>query len=626
MSEFLSRYRGESFRKPIAFVNPNSRSRGLVHSGPPYGIMSLMGLCRDLGIPCGLVEADALNLSEEEVAEAVLRGGYAYMGVPLVSLNAKKVFSVLERLKERTGLPLIVGGPLPTVDTQWLMESCPAVDFAVLGDGEPVLPPLLLALDGRGRIEDIPGLAYRSGGGIVIQPQAKGFIPCAELPRPDFETVDFSLYPGAMPVGAWPCAHVMAIRGCPYQCTFCCNIWRRKPDAFAIPVLLDWISHLSSRGVKEIFFIDDTLNLNHDWFEELCIGILARGLDRDLRFKGKFRADLANREQLAMARRAGFWVLFFGAEAATPEMLEYYRKNERLEDIAAAIEATRSVPGLKSFAGFIAGAPPDTEETLAAIGRFIRETDPTYGLVQILHPFIGATIADDITSRGILTQQEIREYDHTRHSIRTETLSTADLVRIVDEISQEVFDYKLSPERRQRRRRELSAVLGDTAAVEAHIRHEEVEARVVREQGVPRHQFFDRNSADLTSVADHVNPGQPDNRLDIRHWHDSERTFRWSLPRFELPFFLPRPCRKLRLEWAPMRPGVTVCLVLDNEQGRQSLELAVTGVDWHEDVLELPEPVRGGVWLTCEISSAFFAPNDIRELGMAVRRIAFTES
>ena len=618
------RFKKESFTKPIAFLNLNSRIQGLVHSGPPLGLMALMGLCRHLNIPFGFIEADALNMSVEEVSKAITKGGFAYVGLTLVSLNAVTIFPILQRIKELTGSTIIVGGPLPTIDTEWLMESCPAVDYAVIGEGETVLPSLLLTFQGKGPLDDITGLAYRVNGEIVIQPRAEEFPAYNLMPRPAFESVDFFLYPGALPVGAWPCAHIMAIRGCPYNCTFCCNMWRRKPEALAVTVLLDWLHYLVSRGVKEVFFIDDTLNINADWFEQLCQGITRQGLNKDLRFKGLFRADLTTKKQLSMARQAGFWIIFIGAEAGTDEMLKYYRKSETLEDISAAIEAMRSVPGLKSFAGFIAGAPIDTRETLTSIANFIKETDPTYGLIQVLHPFIGATIAEDIISRGILTRKEIREYDHHRHTIHTETLSTQDLLQLVDFIRNDIFEYKISSERRKRRQRELLPLLQENNTdIDLLIACEESEAKEVLAYGVPQSQLFDKNCADLSSLNDTFCLALPDNRISNKYWHESEKTFRWSKATFKVPFFLHHERRILKVEWASMRHRVEVVIVIDDTRRVLTYSVDINDLDWHIDSINLLKPLKDAVWVTFNVREPFFAQNDTRELGMAVKKIFF---
>jgi anaerobic magnesium-protoporphyrin IX monomethyl ester cyclase len=442
MNDIFIRLRRETFSGKIAFLNPNSRAREFIPSGPPFGLMCLMGVCRDLSIPYGFIEADAHNLSDAEVIDAINAGKYEYVGVPLVSLRASKIFPLLERIKRETHVKLIVGGPLPTADTSWLMESCQAIDYAVIGEGEAVLPQLLFCIENNMPLDEIAGISYWEDDQLIATPRDTQCLPGEILPMPDFDVIDYDIYPGLPPAGGWPSMNIFATRGCPYKCTFCCNpIWSHKPKIIPVPIIINWLERLEKKGVREVFFADDTFNINHNWLEELCTSIIKSGLHQKMGFKSLIRADLTQPEQLELARKAGFCNICYGAESGNQRVLDYYRKRETVEDIAKAIEMTHAA-GLKSIANFIAGAPIDTADTLLDTAKFIRQINPTYFSLRLLTPMIGAKIAEDIIARGILTVQEIRHYDHSNPTIRTETLSTKELLEIYDFICQDFLVFQ----------------------------------------------------------------------------------------------------------------------------------------------------------------------------------------
>jgi anaerobic magnesium-protoporphyrin IX monomethyl ester cyclase len=344
-------------------LNLNVRGRyALYRTQPPLGLMSLMGVCRELSIPYGYLDADAYDLSPADVIRAIAAGEYAYVGVSLLSLRARHAYPLFERIKRELKVKLIVGGPLPTTDTEWLLEQCPAIDYAVLGEGEIVLPKLLLGLERKIRFEDIPGIAFCNQGKIFTTPRTQECLSGEKVPMPDFQAIDFRYYSGASPVGAWPSANLLVTRGCPFRCSFCSNpIWNHKPHFIPVPTVIRWLEFLGRSGIREVFFVDDTLNINSDWFEELCRGLIGSGLNQKMVFKGPFRANLTNPHQLKLARQAGFWLIFYGVESGNQSLLDYYRKGERVEEMASAITWTR-IAGLKSQASLIAGAPIDTVE------------------------------------------------------------------------------------------------------------------------------------------------------------------------------------------------------------------------------------------------------------------------
>lgn len=620
MKNIFQELKEEVFTEKIVFLNPNSRSRSLVPAGQPLGLMTLMGVCRDLSIPYGFIEADARNMSDDEVIAAIRTGGYDHVGIPLVSLGAVKLFPFLQRIKRETQVSLIVGGPLPTTDTRWMMETCPAVDYAVLGEGEGVLPLLLRALQHGKRLDEIPGLSYRENSSLVINERKRGLIPGAELPMPDFDILDYTLYPGSPPVGAWPSVNLFASRGCPFKCTFCSNpVWGHKPNPVPVDRVLQWIEILASKGVKEIFFVDDTFNIDHGWFEKLCSEIIKRHLNEKMIFKCLFRAHMTFPEQLQIAKKAGFWLVCYGAESGDEELLKYYRKGETVEEIAQALQWTNDA-GLKSLAAFIAGAPIDTGATMRVTAEFICRTEPTYIPFSLLHPFMGTEIATDVMEKGILTSDEIRNYDHTRHTIRTQTLSTTELLEMITFIRKNYQVYKKSDARCAARRNHLKKKGLGNAEIDDLIAFEILEAEALGEHGMPTVRLMDTARGDMDWMPDQIEPFSADIRLKEDEWHESERELRWSRGRFELPFFLKEEKTHLEIHWASMREGVAVTVSIN---GDYDLTLKVTDPGWRVERIELPGRLKGRVWAGFMVADPFFAPNDPRELGMAVKKICF---
>jgi len=616
----------ESFSGKIAFIHLNSRNSVPILSGPPFGLMCLMGGGRDLSIPYGFIEADAYNMSDSEVVAAINQGKYNYVGISLPSLRALKIFPLLEKIKRETSTQIIVGGPLPTVDTQWLMETCRVIDYAVLGEGESILPQLLLAIEKKKPLDSIPGLAYREGDTLIVTYREKSPLPCNILPMPDFEAPNYRYYQGNFSIKTWPSANIYVSRGCPFRCTFCSNpIWSHKPDNLPVSIVMQWLELLARKNIQAICFSDDTLNLDCYWFEELCLNIIRSRLNRKMAFYGCFRADLTQRAQLELARRANFWKIFYGAESGDQHVLDYYKKGERIEDIANAIEMTRAA-GLKSLASFIVGAPIDTATTLLETANFIRQIDPTYAAFQLLIPFMGTEISKEVVKEGILTAQEIREYDHTNPTIRTLTLSTQDLLEFVDFMREDFLEFKQSALRRLKRKQELQSHNIKERQIIAQLEHESKEAQsLIKEIGQPENQFFDKNTIDMTWFSDEIQLFTEDLRLRGNGWHISERTHRWSSPVFELPFFLKKEKNYIEIHWASMRPKAKIKISFSTSHGDFTLSLIITNPDWHKKMVELPRVINGPVWIKFQIHDPFFAPNDSRELGMAFKTIRFLD-
>jgi anaerobic magnesium-protoporphyrin IX monomethyl ester cyclase len=611
--------RERDWKKSIVFVNPDARCRGLIPYGQPLSLQSLMGVCRDLGIPYGFIDGNGWDWTAEQVIAEINNKGYDYIGVTMVSMKAPAIFPFLERLKRETGATLIAGGVLPTMDTKWFMESCPSVDYSVLGEGEIALPRLLHAIEEKRSMVGLPGVAFRQNGELIVNPTTKQYLKGAEIPMPDFTGVDYSFYPGTHPVGAWPSVNIFTNRGCPFKCGFCNNLWLRPISLVPVPRVIEWLEVLAGMGVREVYFVDDTLNVNRKWLAELCHALIAADFPGRMIFKCHMRADLVSLEQLLMARKAGFWIINYGAESGDAAVMDYYTKGETIDEIAQAIEVTRQA-GLSSLASFIVGAPMDTHETMRKTCEFIKQTDPTYSPVNIYHPFIGNPVTDDIIRLGILTEDQVRNYDGANHTIRTLHLSTQDLLDGVKMIRREVLAYKKSPERSRRRRLELGRAGLAHDRIEKIINYEMREAEYVKHSTIPRTRLFTGDDRDMEWMSSEINLASADIRLRDGEWHESEKTLRWSQPEFELPFFLKEKSQEIEISWAAMRKGVEVELTVN---GIKPVSLKVTDPGWRSDRVTLPDPIEGPTWLRMKVKKPFRAPNDPRELGMAFKQIRF---
>ena len=626
VENIFDRLKEDQFKGKIGFLNPESRTRGILQNGPHVGLMLLMGVCRDLSIPYGFIDADAYMLNDDEVIALIKKEKYDYLGVPLVSLRVQRIFSFLKKIKKETGVILIVGGPLPGNDCEWMMNQCPSIDYAVTGEGEAVLPLLLRAIEQDLPLDQISGLAYWENNKPKIIPKSKDYIHGTIVPMPDFASFDFKYYPGSSPVGAWPSVNLYANRGCPYACTFCGNeIWLHKPNIVPVFKVMEWLDTIVKMGAKEANFVDDILNVNQDWFEELCKAIIKNGFHEKLIFRCLTRADFTSLEQLQLAKKAGFWMMTFGVESGSPEVLKYYKKGEKIEHIAEAIENC-NYAGIKSLASFIAGAPIDTVDTLLETSSFIRQVNPTYAPVQLLFPFFGAPLTNDIIQRGLLTPEEIRNYDHTDHIIRTETLSTKELVELVDFIRMDFFEFKKSPYSRMKRKRELEFQGLKTNEAQAQLVYEIEDAKFQDRHLVgafPKAIMLDKRT-DLSKMTlpDSIYMDTPDIRLNESGWHEREKGLRWSRGEFEIPFYFEKEMSIMQVRWSAMRKKAKIKIRFNSDK---ILVYEIKSPGWRIDNISIPIGLKGAVWVKFEIQKPFSAPNDPRNLGVAFKSNRFWE-
>ena len=109
---------------------------------------------------------------------------------------------------------------------------------------------------------------------------------------------------------------------------------------------------LFRQGYRECVFVDDNFTQKTSRVEEICDLIEQRGIRMKLYCEG--RANQASLPLLKRMKRAGFNVIYFGAESASPHVLDYYNKKITAERTAQAV-ANAKKAGMLVITSYIVG-------------------------------------------------------------------------------------------------------------------------------------------------------------------------------------------------------------------------------------------------------------------------------
>lgn len=191
-------------------------------------------------------------------------------------------------------------------------------------------------------------------------------------------------------------------------------------------------------GVKEIFFQDDTFNLNRVWAEKILNLIIENGLNKGIIYKTPFRANekLVDEGLLRLAKRAGFWLIFYGVENGNQGMLDGMRKGLTIGEIKRAFKLTHKV-GLKTTASFIIGMPSETKETISDSISLRKELNPYDGGFSPAIPLPATEFERIVKQKKHLLVQDYDKYSPMRFIVRTDSLTKQELehyhMRAIDE-------------------------------------------------------------------------------------------------------------------------------------------------------------------------------------------------
>ncbi|MBN1356881.1 cobalamin-dependent protein [bacterium] len=199
----------------------------LKHAGHRVDILFLPG------------EFNQVETREETRKIARWIGGFEpdLIGFSLMSSHMVRTVNLHRAIRETVQCPIIWGGIHPTLQPEECLEYA---DMVCMGEGEYPMLDLVGELAAGKQPGNIPNIWLKTGKTIRRTPLRERTADLDELPWPDHdaETHHIHFNGGIGPVGetAWrsfipgfmETHYVMSSRGCPHNCTYCCNSALRK--------------------------------------------------------------------------------------------------------------------------------------------------------------------------------------------------------------------------------------------------------------------------------------------------------------------------------------------------------------------------------------------------------------
>lgn len=341
--------------KKLLLINPPIPFSAFPNSGPHMGLMYLLSFIRSYGF-----EADYLNLEAIDPAEVVIPEGYEFYGLTAVTPQYHYSNKILAQIKRRGLGKTILGG----VHASVLPESClrDGYDYVVAGYGEKAVLSILLGAK--------PGIIK---GSPVENLDA--------LPFPEtFGNYNVSYGERGKT------AQMLTMRGCPYNCFYCCSktVYGAKPFFRSV-----------ENVVSEVNYLVATFKITHLYFFDACWTFdrtraikMAKALKKTgVRWSIQTRVDLIDPQLLKVMAESGCDQISLGIETGS-KVIERLGKQTTENQNALAIRMCHDAD-IKVKAFLIGGLPDDTERTVEDFKGFLLKHKPDDWLFSTFIPFPG---------------------------------------------------------------------------------------------------------------------------------------------------------------------------------------------------------------------------------------------
>lgn len=288
----------------------------------------------------------------------------------------------IEAIKKACPVPVIVGGVHMSIYPSETM-SYQALDYAVTGEAEISLIPLIRAIVDKTPLEAIPGIAFRrEDGSVQVTPNAPALAQVDDAPFPARHLLDNTRYYSFISQYQNFSALITS-RGCPYKCIFCEQGAKQFRGRSAQNVVDEIEAGMKEQGILEYDFFDSSFTINRHRVHAICEEIGRRGLK--IYWSARTRADCVDKDMLRAMAKAGCMRIYYGIESGNEAILRTLLKESDLEQIKQAIKDTKNV-GINTFGYFMVGNPGETRETVEQTIRFATDLDLDYAQFSKVTP------------------------------------------------------------------------------------------------------------------------------------------------------------------------------------------------------------------------------------------------
>ena len=383
------------------------------------------------------VDVEILDCCVERIGYRSLAREIARRAPDVVGIGEKVVYAhdalrAFEVVREaRPEAVTIGGGHIFTHEPEWALRTCPALDYVLRFESERTMEAFLRRAREGGDETGCGSLCWLDEGNTYrANPLGEVIEDLDELPPAAFDLVPIRKY---SPFGLlWPrAATIQRSRGCVDSCSFCSwiameNRHRSRPDGSleatrwfrskSVEKVLEEVDVLYHRfGVRYLFWVDATWNVDDDWLVPFCEEVIRR--EYRLGWWAFTRYDTLPRQHengtLDLMVRAGLRHVLVGVERPQESALDWLSKHRYGEDLAIrAFHLLRDhYPQVFRQGTYITGIRSDTAESIQGLLHHAHACDLDFAAFHPCTPFPGTPLYAEAVEKGWLEETNFSNYD-----------------------------------------------------------------------------------------------------------------------------------------------------------------------------------------------------------------------
>ena len=289
------------------------------------------------------------------------------------------------------------GGPEVSYDAEKFLTEMPEMTGVMVGEGEKTFHDLLeFYIDGKDSLEEISGIAYRSGDKIIHN----GWRELMDLSAIPFVYEHLEKFENRI-------IYYESSRGCPFSCSYCWSSIDKKLRFRDLELVKKELQFFLDHRVPQVKFVDRTFNCKH----EHAMTIWKYILEHDngvTNFHFEISADLLREEEMELMSqmRPGLIQLEIGVQSTNPETIRAIHRHMDLKKLEHCVNRVHSFRNIHQHLDLIAGLPYEDYDTFHQSFNDVYQMKPDQLQLGFLKVLKGSLMQKEAEGYGIVHKEK----------------------------------------------------------------------------------------------------------------------------------------------------------------------------------------------------------------------------
>jgi len=337
-----------------------------------------------------------VTIIEEETEDIDLDQECDLVGISCMTANAPRAYELCSEFKKR-GKTVVLGGVHPTILPD---EALQHADCVVKGEAEGIWPIVLEDFENNELKQ-----TYKDP-----DPDLSKYVP------KDFSSLTKKRLLNLIPI--------TTTRGCPYNCDFCCvtDLFGKKIRHIPVENI---VRDIKESKAKNFMFLDDNIIGDPEYAKEMFKAI--KPLNINWGGQASISLLVKDTELMQLAADSGCKVLFLGIESIGEEQSKSFKKSiKEIKELEDSLKKIKEM-GILIHASIVFGLDSDKKGIFDETVKFLIKNKVSTVSFNVLTPYPGTKVYEDLKNENRLTTRDWRYYDHNTVVFEPKNMSRYEL-------------------------------------------------------------------------------------------------------------------------------------------------------------------------------------------------------